>query len=474
LLQKGWKSSTLMTWLSFAARSGGLLLVTPLVLKNFSPAQTSLWFLFLTIASLLMMADFGFGPSFVRAISYARGGRRHLESGEDLLPGPNLPLLGAIYRGLLASYTRLTLIGGVLGAGLGSWAIAKPISQLSDTKEGWMAWGIVFCASLVIFRNNSYSNWMQGLNLVAHVRRAEAILALGTTRLTAGMIFLTRSFLWSVLAAQTGSLLSSLVIRYLGRTAQGVPEATDPDAERRVMAFIWPAAWRSGVGVLMSNAVIQASGVVYAQMATPSQVAPYLLAMRIISMITQISMAPFYSKIPHFATLYAADRRQELIGDVQRAMARAHWVYVAGILGVALLATPLLHLIGSKVNFVSIDLWLLMGLAFFLERMGAMHMQFYSLSNHILWHIANAVAGSIYLITAIILAPQIGIWAFPLGIVAGYAGFYTWYSMRLSYHHYGINPFRFELKASFLPAAIYSISLCVAYINYWSFQNHLN
>ena len=115
-----------MTWMSFAARSGGLLLVTPLTLRNFSPAQTSLWFLFLTISSLIMMADFGFGPSFVRAISYARGGRRTLESGDNLLEGPNQPLLGSIYSALLKSYTRLSLIGGLLGAGLGKWAVIRP------------------------------------------------------------------------------------------------------------------------------------------------------------------------------------------------------------------------------------------------------------------------------------------------------------------------------------------------------------
>jgi len=450
-----------MTWMSFAARSGGLLLVTPLILRDFSPAQTSLWFLFLTISSLIMMADFGFGPSFVRAISYARGGRRTLESGADLLDGPNQPLLGSIYRALLKSYTRLSLIGGVLGAGLGTWAVMKPVSELADAREGWTAWGIVLVASIGIFRNNAYSNWLQGLNLVARVRRAEAILALGTTLLTATVVFATHNFLWTVLAAQVGTLLSSLMIRHLGRTAAPIAKETSSEAEKSVMAFVWPAAWRSGVGVLMSNAIIQASGVIYAQMAPPSQVAPYLLAMRILQMIIQISMAPFYSKIPHFAALYAADRRPELIRDVQKGMARAHWVYVAGILAVAWTVQPLLHLIGSKVAFVSPTLWLFMGLAFFIERMGAMHLQFYSLSNHILWHIANGVAGTIYLVISILLLPHIGVAAFPAGIVAGYAGFYTWFAMYLVHKHYKQDTLAFELFCSIQPALVFATTFCI-------------
>ena len=471
LLAKSWHSPTLMTWMSFAARSGGLLLVTPLILRNFSPAQTSLWFLFLTISSLIMMADFGFGPSFVRAISYARSGRRTLESGEDLLEGPNQPLLGSIYRALLKSYTRLSLIGGLLGVGLGTWAVMKPVSELANASEGWAAWGIVLVSSIGIFRNNAYSNWLQGLNLVALVRRAEAILALGTTLLTAAVVFATHSFLWAVLAAQTGTFLSSLMIRHLGRSAAPTAIETSPETEKAVMAFIWPAAWRSGVGVLMSNAIIQASGVIYAQMAPPSQVAPYLLAMRILQMIIQISMAPFYSKIPHFASLYAADRRPELIRDVQKGMARSHWVYVAGILGVAWTVQPLLHLIGSKVSFVSPSLWLFMGLAFFIERMGAMHLQFYSLSNHILWHIANGVAGSIYLIVSILLLPHIGVAAFPAGIVAGYAGFYTWFAMRLVNQRYKISISSFERRAACLPLVIIVAFMACAFAVTIKFQN---
>jgi len=83
--------------------------------------------------------------------------------------------------------------------------------------------------------------------------------------------------------------------------------------------------------------------------------------------------------------------------------------------------------------------------------MGAMHLQFYSLSNHILWHIANGVAGSIYLVVSILLLPHIGVAAFPAGIVAGYAGFYTWFAMRLVCRHYQLNAWGYEKTSSLVP-----------------------
>ena len=452
-----------MTWLSLLGRSAGLLVVTPLVLRFFSPAQTSLWLLFLTVSSLLMMADFGFGPSFVRAVSYARAGRRSLGADDGLLGSPNTVLLGGIFHALQSSYRRLTLVGALVGGVLGSWSLAGPINQLSAPEEGWLAWACVLSSALLIFRNSAYANWLLGLNLVARLRRREAILALASVLLTAVVVILTESFLWSVLAAQAGLVLSSFAIRRLAVSEAGrLFGESEPAASPEVAAFVWPAAWRSGIGVLACSAVIQALGLIYAQLAPAAQVAPYLLAMRIIQVIVQVSMAPFYSHIPRFVAMYASNQRNELIAAVRSAMAKAHWLYVAGVLAVAIGAQPLLKVLGSQVGFVSSQLWLLMGVAFFLERFGAMHLQFYSLSNHILWHVVNGASGVMILLTSVLLFPLYGVTAFPLGMIVGYGSFYSWFSARLVYRHYQERLWQFESRSSFGPALALVSALAVA------------
>lgn len=454
-LSRIWNSSTVMTWASFAARSGSLLFVTPLVLTRFTTAEISLWYFFLTIAGLILMADFGFAPSFVRAFAYARAGRRELKSADGTTGVPNNHLVGLIYKALQTAYVRLTgfgLLGGLL---LGTWAAVRPIGELSNITEGWGAWIIVLVCTALNFRNGAYGVWLQGMNHVALIRRCETAVSLVSTLVTAVTILATKSFLCSIIAAQVMSVLSSLVIRLVSIRVCKPPEVEAHAAELAdVFAFIWPAAWRSGIGVVMSNAVIQASGIIYAQLDTPEHVAPYLLAMRIIQTIVQISMAPFYSKIPQFATLYAAGETRALVSRAVRAMAACHWVYTSGILFVALFGQRALDLVHSKTHFVPVQLWMLIGVGFLLERIGAMHIQFYSLSNHILWHIANGVSGTIYLITSFLLIPKFGAYAFPLGIIAGYGGFYTWFAARLVYRHYGCNPFMFELRTSVAPCLL--------------------
>lgn len=445
-----------MTWLSFAAKSGSLLLVTPLVLRFFTPAETSLWFLFLTINAITQMADFGFGPSFVRAISYARAGRNSLhDSNSPLLGEPNQSLLAAIYVSLQKSYQRLTLIGGCIALVLGSLSLVRPISQLGNQQEGWLAWAVVWMASLVVFRNSAYAQWLQGMNMVAFVRRVEAAGSVVATGFTALVLWLTKDFLFAVVAAALGAVIASFVVRLLAHRSQVSPSSLVlPEAAKSVVTFVWPAAWRSGIGVLMSTALFQASGIIVAQFAAPVTAASYLLAMRVMQVLLQVSMAPFYSKLPLFASHYAAKRFQVLIPAVRTAIARSHWIYVTGVLLIAIGINPLLSLIGSQTNFLAPSLWLFLGVAFFIERFGAMHLQLYSLSNHILWHIANGVSGSIYLIVSLLFLHHFGIAAFPIGIIFGYAGFYSWFAASRVYKHYNLNILSFEFHTSFCPALL--------------------
>jgi O-antigen/teichoic acid export membrane protein len=433
-----WNSPTGMTWLSLAGRSAGLLIVTPLVLRFFTPAQTSLWFLFLTINAIAQMADFGFGPSFVRAISYARAGRTSLQESERLLSGPNQPLLATIYQFLLVSYNRLALIGGVVLLVLGTLALLKPISELRNPQEGWIAWGVVWAGSIIVFRNSAYTQWMIGLNQVALVRRTEAACSLVAVAFTAVVLLATHSFVATVFAASLAAAASSFVVRCVARSSalfranHGSSEDSD-----KVSKFIWPAAWRSGVGALSCTALIQTLGILYAQVARPTEVAQYLLAMRVMQAAVQLSMVPFYSHIPHFSALYAAGDKQALIKAVKPSMAKSHCLFTALVIAVVLIAQPLLTSIGSQTAFVSPSFWLLLGLGFFLERFGAMHLQWYALSNHIVWHTVASASGAAILVCYLLLTPILGQTAIPIAIVCGYGAIYAPWAAYLTHRHCG-------------------------------------
>jgi hypothetical protein len=192
---------------------------------------------------------------------------------------------------------------------------------------------------------------------------------------------------------------------------------------------------------------------VYAQIGDASRVAAYLFSMHLLTAIRNFSMAPFYSKIPTLARLRARSGLQELVRVSMRGMRLAHWTYVVLFVGVGLGARTIIRLIGSNVDFVPVFLWALFGAAAFVERYGAMHLQLYSTTNHIVWHIANGVTGIAFAVIAAVLFPAIDWYGFAVAYLAAYLAFYAPYTARLSYESMKTTFLRFERSVVLGPAA---------------------
>lgn len=455
-----WHSPTLMTWGSLASRLLGVTLVLPLVLVKFAPAEVAVWQLFISIYTMQMLFDFGLAPTFSRLLSYARGGaslddlgrmRSAQATGAPRQADPEV--LSQVFATQRWLYARIS--GGVmlLFVVAGTLALIKPVGELVDPQTAWLAWGVVLATSVMGFWGNGYAAALQGMDHIAVSRRWEIVFSLGQIASAVAVVLAGGGLLALVCANQIWLVLGALRNRVL--LGKLNPELFSRGAQpnKHVLEVLWPAAWRSGLGVLMSQGIIQASGLVYSQVAGPAEVASYLLALRFITMISQFSQAPFYSKLPQLAQLHAQGQTQQQLAVAGRGMRLSHWVFVAGAVAVALTAQHLLQLIGSKTSFVSPQMWLLTSLAFFAERLGAMYLQLYSTTNHIVWHIANGVTGALMLLFAVLLYPLLGIVAFPVAMLAAYLGFYTWYAIRLSAKAFNFNWLQFERHSALLPAS---------------------
>jgi hypothetical protein len=146
-------------------------------------------------------------------------------------------------------------------------------------------------------------------------------------------------------------------------------------------------------------------------------------------------------------------------------MRLAHWVFAAGAVGIGVLGAPLLTMIGSNTPFVDNHIWWLLSAAFFTERLGAMYLQLYSTTNHIVWHIANGVTGVLMLGFAWLLFPHLDMAALPLAMLLAYAGFYTVYAIYLSRKAFNFSWLRFEARSAALPLA--AAAACVMAQHYF-------
>ena len=246
---------------------------------------------------------------------------------------------------------------------------------------GGSAWGIVLVVSGGVLWANAFAAYLQGLNQVALYRRWEALTSLGAI-LTSFVVLLMGGRLLALVVANQGWASSTSFAtgswRASWRAAGFVPFAARPGS-RGLQRRVAPGLAERAGDLVLARGVVYASGLIYAQVAQAAALSTYLLALRAIQMVSELSQAPFYSKIPLLARLRSEGRfadaaRRRPTGDAAR-----HWTYVAGFRRHRRSPEPhCFDAIGSRVEFADRRLWALLGLGFFLERYGAMHIQLYT------------------------------------------------------------------------------------------------
>lgn len=466
-----WDSPTLTTWGSLTARVGGALLLLPLVLTHFAPAEVAVWQLFASLAVLAAMLDFGLAPTLVRLVAYGRAGasldemarlpqRATLPDDVGVRP-PDRDALQRQAQTLRWLYPRLALGAALLFAVVGTGALGVPVAQVADPARAWMAWALVLVGAAATLWSGGYGAALQGMNHLAALRRWETGVGLAQLACSVPVLLAGGDLLALVAVQQACTVWGAIGTRRMFRRRH--PELAAGAAARHdaVLRVLWPAAWRSGVGVLASHGVVQLSGVAYGQVAPPTEVAAYLIALRVMSLISAFSQAPFYGRLPVLASLYSGGRRDELLHQAASGIRWSHAVFVAGALAAGAAAAPALAWLDSPVRFVTPQVWAAMALAFAAERFGAMHLQLYSLGNRIVWHVANGVSGALMVLLATATYAPLGTLAFPLSMLVAYAGFYSVYAVRLSRRLLTLPLVRFELRSSVPALVVLLIGLAV-------------
>jgi O-antigen/teichoic acid export membrane protein len=454
-----WNSPTTMTWGSILTRSLTFLLVVPLVLSRFSTGDVALWYVFAAVSALQLQVDIGFSPTFARVIAFALGGLddtriRDLRTTTPGAPGsPNWHTIARICATMRVVYRRLALAAAALLIVVGTLVVSRPIALSSSPSTAWVAWAALVAASLVVLYGNQYSAYLQGLNQVALVRRWESLTNIGSIG-SSFVVLLFGGGLVHLVVTQQAWLVLNVARNWL--LARGVAEGRFADFKERevyrpIFDAVWPSAWRSGIGTLAGQAPLQFAGLFYAQFGAPHRVAAYMLAIHVLTAIRTFAGAPFYSKIPLLARLRAEGDTVQMVGVAARGMRLSYWSFVVALLFTGALAIPLVSMIGSSVQFVPLPLWAVLGVAAGIERFGALHLQLYSTTNHIVWHTSNGITAIIFVVLALALAPAFDWYGFAIAYLVANLLFYAPYNASLSYKALGVRPTVFERTILLFP-----------------------
>jgi hypothetical protein len=461
-----WNSPTVTSWCTLAARTIQWLLLVPFIFSYLTTPEATVWLIFQTILGLHILADMGMTTTFTRAFSSAFGGAEALENVDgsaraDGISRVNTKLLAEIMAASKVAYRRLALTA-TIGLALGATAfLLNPIKAVPAPIEAWIAWLAILVSSTYTFYGNCHISYLQAAEQIPAINRARAItIILGTVSCI--LVLHWGGGLLGVMVAQQFWQVIFVIgianrVRLDGTLAA---ERADVGSVAHVWRYVWPATWRSGIGLFVGFAVVQISGLVYAQYATAAQAATYLFTLRLLQGMTMFSAPPFYTRIPRMSRLWVQGDRASLVALIERAMRHVFWIYSGLLVSIGLIMPPLLAAVGSNVTFPGGTVWAIFGVAGLVERIGAAHVQVYSLSNKVVWHVANGLGGTIFILVSIFLVPRMELLGFALASLTS-AMAYAAYSLLMCRNLLGARFVALSVIAASMP-----VTLVVAYLAY--------
>ncbi len=468
LYRRVYNSPTWMTWANFGVRVLSIGVVLPLALRNFAPEDIAFYFLVLSALMIQFMGSSGFTPTIARSISHAMAGARKMDVAKRVnVAGnaggsPNLPLVSALLLEMRRLFVFLGGIAFLFFATLGTWLIFPSLQATTEPDKSLLAWIVVVSVSPFVLWSHHLNAFLQGINKIALEQRWAAIFSLGSSVSAVVVLLMGGGVLALILTNQVWQLINVGRNLWLVRNCSRILELPVADREERksLIHMLWPQSWRAFLGVFGSAGLIHLSGFVYARLASPAELAAYMLGLRLIQMISQFSRAPFYSRIPILNRMRAQGDIQGLVKLAKHSMQLSYGVYLVPWAVLLFFGDGVMELLGSQTGFPSALLWLVLGIAILLERIGAMHIQIYSTTNHIVWHIANGVTGVLMVLLFYPLHELFGVLGLPLSMAVAYGGFYVWYSMMLSLRSIERNFFEFEALCS-IPSVVFVATIGV-------------
>lgn len=442
LIKHLWMSATYMTAASIAARAFAYFAPVPFLNANFADPVVALWFVFLTFQSFVAVLNGTLPTVFVNMVAYAAAGSTSLgglmtDAHKGAGKGePNWELLRTICRLLVRVFGSLLLLWLLACATIGAALVAGPIGKSQLGMTAWSAWFVFAVATSFRFAQQGYISYLLALGKIADVRRLEAFAWLAGGLAAAGVLAFRADFLGAMICVQLPIIANFFV---LGRLAKRHGWSTVGDSSKDVHLItseVLPRAWRGSVGVLASGGAIYGSGLYFAQVGASDLVAAYLFALTIMGIVTQLAVSAFAASLPMMARLWAQSNEDALRLVARTALTKSMWAYVGLAIAVPIAFATTDYLAPGSLNFASLEVWLALSIANLLMRYGALHLQFYTITNDIRWHIFDVINSALF-VCILVVSFTGDVMAFPISQAIALVLFYVPFARYLTYRRFG-------------------------------------
>ncbi len=427
-----------MTWGNMLTSSIKLLILTPLILVRYDVNEIAFWYLLLTINSFTVVVDFGFYPTFSRVISYAFNGLQSIDEfgkpNSSTKGTPNWDLMGRVYGTINSTYLTLGLLVILIITAVSYTSVARIVDHYADPTSLWIAYGLYMLSIYFQFLAKKFDAVIIGTNHVALINRWNMVINVVNALSAVLIVYLGLSIIWLAIHQLTFSIILNVRSAFLERWICNGKFRTLKilSFDKEVFEWCWGPTWKSGILILCSTGVSQASGLIYSHTADPVKLASYLLSLKLVTTIAQFSQAPFYSKIPTLSGLRMKNDIHTLSNISATAMNKALLAFVIGMAGLIFFGDWGLKFIGANSKLIDSRILLFMAFVWFLERHHAMHAQIYVTTNKVPFYKSAIITGIINICCVWVLLPRYDVIAFPIAHGVSNLLINNWWNVFLS------------------------------------------
>lgn len=350
-------------------RVASALIILPLILKMLSPEDYGLWSIMLSIKAITELLDFGFSPTFSRAVTYVYSGAKSLRAvGFDPVVGGgdvNYSLLGSLIKAVKRFYGGVAIILLLFLGSAGLFYLEHILSgyrgDLTMARISWYAYGALLCYQ---FYTYYYDSMLVGRGMI---RRARQIVVLSQSlHIVVASIMLSLGYgIVSMVSGQIVSVLVNRILAYKAFYDKGTLSdlrSASPADWITTLRNLWSTAYKSGLTGLswiVSNRMLAAFAGLYIPL---SLVGDYGLSKQVAEITYTLSVVWFVTFYPKITQHKISNNKQQLRRMYYKALIIASAVFIICLSGVLILGDTLLEFIGSRTHFIS--LWLLVLLMF--------------------------------------------------------------------------------------------------------------
>ena len=235
-------------------------------------------------------------------MSYIKGGATSLSDFKNnknkiLVNGINWPLMKKLYGTIGYVFTILSVLVFIIIASFGTWSVNSEVSFTTNPNEMWYAWIVVLISITIGMYGRKYTTILHGLNYVPLINRWNIALSSLTLIFSFLVVIISNSLLYLIIVMQFFKILTVLIHGYLVNfyiENQRFKDFKSFSWDKNIFKSAWSPSWRSMIVIISSTGVVELSGIIYAQIGNPDYISSYLLAIRLINIISNVSRAPLF------------------------------------------------------------------------------------------------------------------------------------------------------------------------------------